>query len=796
MEAQPLRLLMLEDSAVDARLNEHVLRKANLAFECRLVADREAFLEALERFRPDLVLADYRLPSFDGLVALRLLRERHPDLPFIFVSGTMGEDMAVESLHQGADDYILKDRINRLPAAIERAIDQARQRRRLREAERELREGEARYRRHLEELVAERTRQYEAERARAEAASAAKSAFLANMSHEIRTPMNAILGLTRLLLDEPMTSAQRDRLRKIDVAAKHLLAVINDILDFSKIEAGKLSLSKEDFDPRALLEEVGLIIAEPAREKGLHLVLDPDGLPGCLHGDPVRLHQALLNLASNAVKFTEQGEVRISARVLDAEENEACLRFEVSDTGIGISAEQQGVLFQPFEQVDGSITRRYGGTGLGLSITRRLIEFMGGRLGVETELGEGSTFWFEVTLPRASDSACASVAAPGEAARALAARRDVRVLLVEDNALNREVAESILGRVGIETVPAADGMEALERAAESCFDLIFMDMHMPRLDGLEATRRIRRLPGYTETPIIAMTANVFEEDRRHCLAAGMNDFLPKPVDPETLYRLMDVWLPAAPSTPSDASVDASVPEAGVAESEGLRTPVETKASGFTQVELSSEGDPLALREAPGWRTEAALARLGQDAALYSSLLRRFVKQHGDAPAEIEKILVAGRARDARLALHALKGAAANLGLSDLAETASRCESALRQGSDSAALQAPLQAFGEAMRVALEHIARLEPDQSKPSPGAVRGSQPLAQDEELLNALESLLALDDTDAEELFRAGAERLSCILDGETLGELRDAIEGFDYPRALARVRAILARWRGALG
>ena len=846
--AEQLRLLMLEDSAVDARMNEHVLKKAGLAFESLRVETRDSFLQALQSFQPDLVLADYNLPTYDGLHALKLLRERHPDLPFVFVTGTMGEEMAVDSLHQGADDYIIKDRIHRLPSAVMRAIEAARQRADLRRSELALRASEERfralvetssdwvlevdkdlhfqyvspnsmsmlgyvpqellglcvlelavadevdrlrhrlsqavhdrqgfsllqvsarhkngyavhleangvpaldlagsllgfriiarditerrrnqlalerqaaravamlrlpslvekldepaflqqaldsvesltsstiafvdfvhpeqqtmepaacssntlvehcralfdgrcpiraagvwadacrerrpllvndhevhgdkhgvpeeqaalqrflvvpvlenervvlllgvgnkpddyneldvetvqllandiwrlvqrrrneadlrrYRQHLEELVVERTQQYEAEKIKAEAANAAKSTFLANMSHEIRTPMNAIMGWIHLLIMEPALSPYRDRLHKVNSAAQHLQSIINDVLDLSKIEAGKFSLSETDFELGTLIDQVISLLANLAQGKGLELRVEIKPQTCWLHGDAIRLRQALLNLVGNAIKFTLSGWVKVSAhaRLLDAAR--CSLRFVVQDTGIGIAPDELKRMFQPFEQADASITRRFGGTGLGLSITRRLVELMGGRVGVESVLGQGSIFWIELELATAAPAAMLAPEHTDAAAR-LAHRSGLRILLVEDDAINREVAQEILRHVGIEPICAVDGLQAVEIAVQRPLDLILMDMHMPRLDGLEATRQIRRLPGHAGTPIIAMTANVFEEDRQACLNAGMNEFVTKPVEYSRLYEIIETTL----SRRDGPGVPAAAPE--------------------------------------------------------------------------------------------------------------------------------------------------------------------------------------------------------------------------------------------
>ncbi len=513
------------------------------------------------------------------------------------------------------------------------------------------------YRHHLEDLVAERTAQLAEASERAEAASRAKSAFLANMSHEIRTPMNAILGQARLLERSHLSQQQEDRLVRIRQAGSHLLALINDILDLSKIEAGKLQLDAVDFSPEVLFNQAHSLIHDRLVARRLKFESDTDGLPPVLRGDVTRLRQALLNYLSNAVKFTERGCVSLRARVVSEDGDSVLVRFEVRDTGIGIAPEQVHRLFRSFEQADASTTRKYGGTGLGLSLTRHLAALMGGEVGVKSEPGLGSTFWLTarlqrrpgVSLPVGSLTVASEIGAGNV--------RGARVLLVEDNLLNQEVAIEMLSDLGLVIDRAANGLEAVELASATHYDLILMDMQMPVMDGLEATRRIRLMPPLAHTPIVAMTANAFDEDQAACFAVGMNDFVAKPVEPETLHGVVFKWLGQSgpPALAEVATTDWRTALAGV---DGLDC-----ARGVSIVRGK-------------WPT-------------YLRILRTFVSTQADAGPKLERALADGRLTDVEHIAHALKGSAGNIGALRVFEMAADVCSAIRAGGDAAAVARPV-----------------------------------------------------------------------------------------------------------
>ncbi len=737
-------------------------------------------------------------------------------------------------------------------------------------------------------------------RALAEEAARMKSDFLANMSHEIRTPMNAIIGTAYLALKTNPSARQRDYLKKIQASSQILLSIINDILDLSKIEAGKLVVERTDFELQQVIDSVTNLVSEKAAGKGLELIVNVAGdVPPTLVGDPLRLGQVLTNYVNNAVKFTEHGEIEIGVTVDHSGGREVLLRFAVRDTGIGLTDEQKNRLFQNFEQADTSTTRKYGGTGLGLSIAKQLSELMGGAVGVESELGKGSTFWFTARLGRAkrkhsrpllnpamrgcrvlladdSDTARdvisemlrsltfdVTAVASGDAAIAEIARADAageryevalldwrmpdldgigtakeiralhleqpprlviisafgrdelfrtaeaagienvlikplspsllfdtivnngateeeeatqealteseletrlasiagaRVLLVEDNDMNQQMASELLESVGLDVELAENGRIAVEKVLAQPFDIVLMDMQMPEMDGITATREIRKLPQYAELPIVAMTANAMEGDREKCLAAGMQDHVAKPIDPDMLWRALLHWIKPREGLPV-----------------GFHTEPHRKATGDGEKE---EWTPPAIA---GIDTALGLKRTVGKGSLYLAMLRKFLDGQADALAQVSAALDVDDWQLAERLAHTLKGTAGNIGATLIQEAAAKLEAVIaahapRPEVDTRLAEAkqPLDETVAALRVSL--------------PDEVPADAPAADPAEVYKQvarLAELLADDDAEANELLIEHADVFRTAF-GKGYASIADAIGRFDFEKALAALNA----------
>ncbi len=516
---------------VDDNENNRKYISAVLGERFRLIEAEDGF-EALQMIgrdeKPDLVLLDMMMPRVDGREVLRCMR-RDPQMqaiPVIVITADGSETAEEECLELGADDFLCRP-FRRIPLILK--SNNLIQRRSLQS---DL---------IAQQLIEARLRDAKTE---AESANTAKSAFISNMSHEIRTPMNAIMGTAFLMRKDGVSPKQAGQLDRIDVASTHLLTIINDVLDLSKIEAGKLTLEETDMSVPDIVTKVISMLSQQVYAKGLRLVMDVEDMPRRLCGDPTRLFQALLNYANNAIKFTAKGTITIRTSVVEETDEAMLLRFEVTDTGIGLLPEQQGRLFSAFEQADNSTTRQYGGTGLGLAITRKLAVLMGGDAGLSSTPGIGSTFWFTARLRFSTAAEQTDSQSLGEPPETILSReyRGRRILLAEDDPVNREVALEILSETGLIIDVARDGTEAVALARDHAHDLMLMDMQMPKMDGLEATRQIRSIPGRETVPILALTGNAFSEDRQKCLEAGMNDFLTKPISPDALFATMLNWL--------------------------------------------------------------------------------------------------------------------------------------------------------------------------------------------------------------------------------------------------------------
>ncbi len=501
------------------------------------------------------------------------------------------------------------------------------------------------------DVTAERRHEKELEEARelAEAASKAKGQFLANMSHEIRTPLNCVIGMAYLALKTELDANQRDYLEKIRFASEHVLRIVDDILDISKIEAGKMEVQQAEFSLGQVVQTLTSVVAQKAASRNLDLVFDLDpALPPVLLGDPLRLGQVLINYTNNAIKFSERGKIEIRARKVAGDARHCLVRFEVSDQGIGLSEEEIARLFVSFQQADASTTREYGGTGLGLAICKELAALMGGEVGVHSRPGAGSTFWFTARLgvPASTGAAlidqishaAARLLAPAPALAPPAAQRAARILLVEDNSFNQQIAREILEQAGATVCIAHHGVQALQMLQQADYDCVLMDVQMPQMDGMETTRRIRATPALASMPVLAMTANATMEVRKHCLDAGMNDFISKPIRPALMLQTIAFWLPQ-----------------------------DSKLPGVAPAAAAPDARPGPCGDAAAVDLSVLTTLLGDDVPKMRKFANSFLQSSREGVQHMEAALARGQVEEVRALGHRIKSAAHGVGAGGMAE---------------------------------------------------------------------------------------------------------------------------------
>jgi CheY-like chemotaxis protein len=633
---------------------------------------------------------------------------------------------------------------------------------------------------------------------KAHAATLAKSEFLANMSHEIRTPMNGIINLSELALETELTDKQADYMKKILFSSKNLLEIINDILDFSKIEAGMLTIEKISFDLPGLFDKLMLMFTEQSRRKNLELILDlPSDLPENVIGDPMRLYQVVSNLIGNAIKFTEEGEITVAAEVVQHKLERAVVRFTVSDTGIGIAQDKIALLFESFTQADNSTARKYGGTGLGLTISKRLVSLMGGKLSVESEAGHGSSFSFSLSFAlNCMEQENDTSGGTGETVAAMAAIRYARILLVEDNIINQQVAQEILAKANLHVETVNNGQEAVEAVAARDFDAVLMDIQMPVMDGYEATRVIRQDLGKTDLPILAMTAHAVSEERDKCFRLGMNDHIAKPINRNTLFLALSNWV----GETADRRSEKQTAEADIDRLAAVPHKNESASPDPLKQLLAEEksGDiPVGIKFSEG------LQRVEGNEKLYLKLLRSFYREQKKSPVKVKELLAKDDREKARYFAHSLKGVAGNIGMSNLQELSGRAEQKASNGTVEEfqeVFQQLMQELGQILAYLAHRIAA--PDAAPEQQGKLekQGKQPETvakpADEHdrrkallLLRRLAVLLEQSDFSSLQFLEGNQDAVRALLDESSLATLTGSIEGFHFKNALHVINEVIA-------